>query len=414
MKSPNSLRATVNQADKPVLVRITTLPVSMKVLLKGQMRFMQHQGFDVIMISADGPEVNQLVEQEKCRHIVIPLTRNISPVKDLISLLKLYKVLRKLKADIVHTHTPKAGLIGMWAAWFAGVPVRLHTIAGLPWMEYKGAMKKLLILMERLTCSAAHGVYPNSKHQYEFLRKAGIGKDKMKVLGKGSSNGIDTGYFSVSDDIEFESQKLRKSEQVGDEEWVWIFIGRIVKDKGIGEILDAFEKLQLLFPNDRLWLLGEEEPLLDPLTEEQIRRIHRNPNIRSWGFVKDVRMHLHASQVLVFPSYREGFPNVPMQAGAMGCSLILSDINGCNEIVEHGVNGLLVPVKDPAALYKAMFELRSDPEKADNFARAIGEKIRSSYNQSKLWKLILEEYTSWLKKKKRPLPQHEPVLQEIR
>ena len=379
------------------LVRITTVPVSMMVLLKGQLKFMKQNGFDVTMISNEGPEVEQLKAQENCPHIAITLTRKITPFTDLISLIKLTLLLRKIKPDIVHTHTPKAGLIGMWAAKLAGVTIRLHTIAGLPWVESRGMIRRLLIAVEKLTAFAATNVFPNSFVQRDFLLQNEIAKNKMKVIGNGSSNGIDTDYFSTNLDIESQAKAIRKRERINEEACVWIFVGRIVRDKGITELIDAFLEIQIQFPEDRLLLLGDQEPHLDPLDEKYVQLLKSHHAIISCGFQKDIRPYLAASQVLVFPSYREGFPNVPMQAGAMGCALILSDINGCNEIVNHGKDGWLVSVKNVSALTAAMMEARNNPIKTRLFAEIIKEKIVTGYAQSYLWNCMLQEYQQLLK-----------------
>lgn len=381
----------------PKLVRITTMPVSLLVLLKGQMKFMKENGYDITMISSDGPEVSKLVDQEGCPHIAVKLTRKITPISDLISLLKLIKILKKIKPDIVHTHTPKAGLIGMWAAKFAGVPVRLHTVAGLPWMESRGLKRWVLKQVEKLTAWAACSIYPNSSVQKEFLISNNIALHKMKVLGKGSSNGIDTDYFCPSTACNNQAIALREQMQLHPDDWVWIFVGRIVKDKGIEELLDAFIQFQSSFPTDQLWIIGEEELDLDPLTKKHQQLLHQSPGIRHWGYQQDIRPYLAAAKVLVFPSYREGFPNVPLQAGAMGCALLLSDINGCNEIVENGINGLLVPVKNKTMLLQQMYFLREHPEKVKIFSEAIQQKIKHSYNQQNIWNLLLKEYKAFLK-----------------
>jgi glycosyltransferase involved in cell wall biosynthesis len=372
----------------------------MKVLLKGQVRFMQQHGFETTMISSDGPEIPALKEQEGALHIVVPFTRTISPFRDLLCLLKLTRILWRLKPDIVHTHTPKAGLIGMWASWLTNVPVRIHTIAGLPWMESSGMMRTLLKYAEKLTAWPARQVYPNSYVQQRYLQQEKIASGKLKVLGNGSSNGIDLDHFSLSDSMKQEAARLRTAENVKPEAWIWIYIGRIVNDKGIRELLVAFQKIHADFPGDRLWVLGTEEPELDPLDEYHKKILDEHPAVRAWGFINDVRPYLAASQVLTFPSYREGFPNVPLQAGLMGCALILSNINGCNEIVDNNKNGLLVEPKNAEALIAAMNGLRLNPSMRDDYSRAIREKISGNYDQQKLWNAILAEYRSLLEKKK--------------
>lgn len=376
----------------PKLVRITTKPIALKVLLRGQMKFMKQQGFDVTMISDNGAEVAQLIAQEDCPHIALTLTRKITPFTDLISLIKLTQILKKIKPDIVHTHTPKAGLIGLWAAKLAGVPIRLHTIAGLPWMEYNGVTKKILILVEKLTAMAACKIYPNSFVQKEFLQKYNIGRNKMFVLGNGSSNGIDINHFSLTENLKEKAIELKKQSNVPENGTIWIFVGRVVKDKGIMEMMDAFVSIYKKFPEDRLWIVGNEEPELDPLNDTYRNLINNHPAVKAWGFQEDVRPYLAAANVLVFPSYREGFPNVPLQAACMECALILSDINGCNEIVQNEKDGLLIPAKNTQALLEAMLSLRENPKKTEQLIRSAKEKVIKNYDRTIIWNLLLAEY----------------------
>lgn len=382
------------------LVRITTIPASMLVLLKGQPRYMRSKGFEVFTVSSDGDEVEALKAQEDVPHYIVPFTRVISPVQDIKCLFQLYRILKKIKPDIVHTHTPKAGLIGMWAAWLAGVPVRMHTIAGIAWIETTGVQRWILKQVEKLTALPATGVYPNSFKQLDFLKHEGIANKKFKVLGKGSSNGIDTQHFQRKEDIIKAAQQLREQENVSPDACIWIFVGRIVKDKGMNELLYAWKQIHQMYAQDRLWLLGSEERELDPLSDESYEIIaSHESSIKMWGFQNDIRPHLAAAEVLVFPSYREGFPNVPMQAGAMECALILSDINGCNEIVEHGVSGLLVPSKNKEALLNAMKEYRGDEKLRIRLQKASRQRIAENYDRQYIWDLIYQEYQTQMNNK---------------
>jgi glycosyltransferase involved in cell wall biosynthesis len=219
----------------------------------------------------------------------------------------------------------------------------------------------------------------------------------MKVLGSGSSNGIDCDFFSVNENIRASAEKLKAEKSLPADGWVWIFVGRIVKDKGIAELFDAFEKFHQQFPDDRLWLVGEEEPELDPLEKHHREMLHHSSFIHWCGYQKDIRPFLAAAKVLAFPSYREGFPNVPLQAGAMGCMLLLSDINGCNEIVDNMQNGILVPAKDTDTLLEKLLFIRRNPEMRTEMANKIREKIKSSYHQQTLWNILLNEYNIRIK-----------------
>jgi glycosyltransferase involved in cell wall biosynthesis len=233
--------------------------------------------------------------------------------------------------------------------------------------------------------------------QKEFMESLNIANGKMKVLGKGSSNGINTDHFSINESIQQSAMQLKNQAKLASTGWVWIFVGRIVKDKGIGELLDAFTTLSIHFPEDQLWLVGAPEPDLDPLDEKHQLMLKNHNQIKCWGFQQDIRPYLAASKVLTFPSYREGFPNVPLQAGSMGCMLLLSNINGCNEIVENGIDGKLVPTKNSSLLLKAMMESRSNVDETNIFANKIQQKIINSYNQKSLWQILLKEYETRLK-----------------
>lgn len=326
------------------LIRITTVAWSLNNLLKGQLNFMS-QFYEVIGVSSGGEFLDKVKNNEMIRTHAIEMTRQISLGKDLISFFELYWFLRQEKPMIVHTHTPKAGIIGMLAARLAGVPIRLHTVAGLPLMEADGAKRKVLNFVEILTYRCATKVYPNSKGLSDFIVQNNfISIDKLKVVGSGSSNGIDTHHFS-QENFSFEfKESLRRDMGILNEDFVFVFIGRLVSHKGINELVSAFRKV-LNSSNKRckLILVGPYENELDPLLPDTLNELTSNQDILSTGYQDDVRPYLAISNSLVFPSYREGFPNVVMQAGAMGLPCIVTDINGCNEIIINGENGIIIP-----------------------------------------------------------------------
>lgn len=382
---------------KPKILRITTVPISLKFLLKGQMLFMSENGFEVIMISSDGAEIQELINTEKCEHEIIPLTRKITPFKDLWAIFKLVILINRHKPDIVHTHTPKAGMIGMISAFLARVPIKIHTVAGLPLMEVKGFKRRILNLVEKLTYGCADKVYPNSQGLKEFILNAKFTKpEKLKVLGYGSSNGIDTSFFNPNIFGKEERDNIREELGIKSEDYIFIFVGRLVGDKGINELIQAFNKLSLLYESIKLLLVGPYENDLDPLNSETLLLINSNPQIISTGYQNDVRRFFSVSSALVFPSYREGFPNVVMQAGAMGVPSIVTNINGCNEIIEDKKNGLIINPKSLVELLTAMKAIYLNPNIISNSKKEIREKIIERYERLHFWDKLMVEYQDLL------------------
>ena len=377
---------------KEKLIRITTVPLSLEKLLEGQLGFMSNV-YDVTAISSDKSRLEVYGEAEGVRTHHLELTRKITPITDVRAVYKLYRFLQKEQPLIVHSHTPKAGIVGMMAAYFAGVPIRLHTVAGLPLMEAKDLKRVILNSVEKLTYRFATKVYPNSKGLYDFIVSEKFTEpSKLKIIGKGSSNGIDTAYFNPELFSEEDNQKLREELNIDPNNFVYIFVGRIVKDKGINELVVAFEKLLKQKSKVTLLLLGSYELDLDPLAPETMEIINSTDAIISLGFKEDVRPYMSCSNALVFPSYREGFPNVVMQAGAMGLPAIVSNINGCNEIVTDGINGLIIPTKNEKLLYVAMKKLAENQQLYKNLKQNCRNTITSNYERKEVWEFLLTEY----------------------
>jgi len=396
--------------NKPKLIRITTVPISLEKLLENQLIFMSSY-FDITAISADKERLEKFGTDNNVKTKHIELTRKITPIQDLKTLWQLYKFLKKEKPEIVHSHTPKAGTIGMLAAKLAGVPIRLHTIAGLPLLEATGAKRKLLNLVEKITYTSATNIYPNSKGLKQIILDLKFTKkEKLKVIANGSSNGINTDYFNPDNYSDKEKNKLKNKLGISKDDFVFIFVGRIVTDKGINELIKAFNKLSLenskpknkhtaLNPFslerlgwDKLLLVGSLETELDPLKKETLEIIKTNKNIISVGYQQDVRPYFAISNALTFPSYREGFPNVVLQAGAMNLPSIVSNINGCNEIITHNNNGLIIPVKDHEALYKAMEQLLNNNKLTNKLSKNARPIVKSKFQQNVVWEALLDEY----------------------
>lgn len=382
----------------PVLIRITTVPISLQKLITGQLPYMRSKGFVPIMVSAAGPEAKAVEAEQESPLIEIGLTRKITPVQDLKALWQFYRICKKHKPTIVHSHTPKAGIIGMLGAKLAGVPVRLHTVAGLPLMESQGKTRQLLETVEKFTYACATKVYPNSTVLKDFILKSNFcGPNKVKVIGNGSSNGINTAFFSREQLDETKLEELKVALGIKPENFVFVFIGRLVKDKGVQELVIAFGKLKASYPQVKLLLVGPFEHDLDPIDAPIMKEIDQSPSILSVGFQNDVRPYLAISQALAFPSYREGFPNVPMQAGCFGLPSIVTDINGCNEIICHGENGLIVAPKSMEELYAAMQSFLTDAESFARMQSQARQMIVDRYEQTHFWELLLQEYKENLK-----------------
>lgn len=377
---------------KKKLIRVTTIPLSLEKLLGGQMSFMNNY-FEVTVVSSDKKKLEEVGDKEKVSVFYLELTRKITILKDLKAVFNFYKFLKKEKPFIVHSHTPKAGLVSMLASKLAGVPNRLHTVAGLPLLEATGLKRIILNKVEWLTYICATKVYPNSFELKKIIIKENLAKEKkLKVIGYGSSNGINLEYFNsnkfLKEDITSKKTKLN----IKQEDFVYIFVGRIVKDKGINELVESFKKINKKYNNTKLLLVGPFENDLDPISDKNQKEIKQNSNIIEVGYVEDVRPYFLMANVLVFPSYREGFPNVVMQAGAMGLPSIVSDINGCNEIIKNNINGIIVPVKNNTILQQSMEKLLLEKGLYLKLKKNARVQIESKYDQKFIWNEILEEY----------------------
>ena len=373
------------------LLRITTVPISLKILLKDQLRFM-NQYFEVVGVSSNNKELKEVEKDEGIRTIELNMSREITPFKDLVSLVKMVFIILKEKPDIVHTHTPKAGIVGMLASWICRVPNRLHTVAGLPVMEAVGTKKKILLFVERLTYNCATKVYPNSYGLQDYILKNNLAKkEKIKVIGYGSSNGIDTNYFSRTNEILEKAEAISKEYNLKDN-FIFCFVGRVVRDKGIDELTYAFDKLNKKIKNIKLLIVGKFEDDLDPISNSSKQILKTNQNIINVGFQDDIRPYLALGSVFVLPTYREGFPNVVLQACSMGLSCIVTNINGCNEIIKDNKNGIIIKPKDKDELYSAMKKYVENKKLAEQLSLNIRNDIIKKYDRVKFHKILLDEY----------------------
>ena len=399
---------------KKKIIRTATIALSLDYLLKGQLFFLKQQ-YKVLAVSGSDMHLEAVATREQVQTIDIEMQRSISPLKDLKSLWQLYWLFKKEKPLIVHSITPKAGLLTMLAGYFAGVPIRMHTFTGLIFPTKTGFLQQLLIGMDRVLCYCATDIYPEGQGVRNDLIRYKITSKNLQVLANGNVNGIDTSFFNPGNFTVQQNQELKNSLEIQATDFIFIFIGRLVGDKGINELVAAFKKLQsqkanvenlepnVLLNNDndnskfkiqnsKLLLVGPLETELDPLDKETLQEIEENPNIISVGFQKDIRPYLAISHCLAFPSYREGFPNVVLQAGAMGLPIIVTNINGCNEIIIEGHNGIIIPVKNSDKLHDAMFKMINENEYRLQLKYNARPMIISRYEQQVVWEAILLEY----------------------
>lgn len=374
------------------ILRVVTSSISFK-LIDGQAQFMQQQGYQVITASGSPFPKDGIPQLKGVRFIPQPhLVRPISVKEDLLALRDMIQLIRKERPDIIHSHTPKAGLMGMLAGWLFRVPIRIHTVAGLPLLVHSGFKRKVLNLVERITYRCATYVYPNSHKLRDTIISLRLASpDKLRVIGDGSSNGINVQHFCKELLAEELVDPIRK--KVGGD-FTFVFVGRIVRDKGICELVEAFTRLRQEHPEARLLLVGDFEQELDPLPENVYHTIQSHPAIYCAGWQDDVRPWFAAADALAFSSYREGFPNVVLQAGAMELPCVVSDINGCNEIIIEGENGLIIPSHDAAALYQAMKRMMEDKALYTHCQQNARPLIASRYKQEGVWQATLEMYRS--------------------
>ena len=358
------------------------MPGSLNTFCNGLFRELtEREGYEVVAISSPGCKLDEISKREGVKTIAVPMERHISPIKDIKSLIKLIRVFRREKPDMVHSITPKAGLLSMIAGWLCRVPIRLHTFTGLVFPTATGLKQKILILTDKITCACATHIVPEGDGVRNDLITYKITKKPLKVLGHGNVRGIDLERY---DPALFTNPKPAA--------FTFVFIGRLVRDKGINELVAAFARLHVKHPATHLVLVGGEEHELDPLDTATLAEIERNSAIEAVGQQADVRPWLAGAHALVFPSYREGFPNVVIEAGAMGLPSIVTDINGSREIVIEGQNGVIVKPRDQEALLQAMERFVKNPDEVEKMGRNARPLIASRYEQNFVRQCLKDYY----------------------
>lgn len=342
--------------------------MSLNIFCRGLLHELTEEGYEVVAVSTPDADLREVGEREHVRTVGVAMERHISLWRDVVSLVRLVRVFRRERPLMVHSMTPKAGLLCMMAAWLTRVPVRVHTFTGLVWPTATGLTRRVLMLTDWLTCTCATYVIPEGEGVKRDLQQH-ITSKPMQVLGYGNVKGIDLEYWQS------------RSHAPAGEGLTFVFVGRIVRDKGMNELMAAFVRLHQQHPATRLVLVGPYEEGLDPVLPETKRLIDTCEAIEAVDSQTDVRPFYERADVLVFPSYREGFPNVVIEAGAMGLPSIVTDINGAREIIDHGQNGVIVPPRDEEALYAAMCWMVEHPDERRQMAAKARPMVASRFEQ---------------------------------
>lgn len=383
------------------LIRMTTVGLSLDTFCRGMLSELRDkEGYEVVALSSPDSHLKAAAEREAIPAIGVPMRRDIAPMADVVSLVGLIRALRRERPDMIHTMTPKAGLLGMLAAKIVGVPVRIHTFTGLLFPTATGFKRRLLMFTDRLTCACATHVIAEGQGVKSDLLDNHITTRPIEVLGHGNIKGIDLSHYSPTPQLKAEATAIRHKFGIPADAGVLIFIGRFVGDKGLRELFEAFRSLPPSL-NCHLIMVGDTEGGKDDLQESELQAMRTHPAVHfSDGWVADVRPWLLCADALVFPSYREGFPNVVLEAGALSLPSIVTDINGSREIITEAErdttkgttvsgrryrrdNGFIVPPKQAAPLAEAIIQFFAlTPSERESMARASRLNIERRFTQT--------------------------------
>ncbi|MBL8678871.1 MAG: glycosyltransferase family 4 protein [Myxococcales bacterium] len=367
------------------IVHVMTVPESLG-FLRGQVAFMKSRGHTLSVVTSPGEGLREFGEREGVETYAVEMPRKITPAKDLESVARLTAQLVKLRPDIVHAHTPKGGLLGMMAATAARISRRIYHMRGLPMETAQGAKRALLATTERVSCGLAHEVIAVSPS----LRRTALehrlcAERKIRVLAGGSGNGVDAyGRFDPSNAGETTREDVRRELGVDADTVLVGFVGRLVRDKGIVELTDAWSVVREQFSNAKLVIVGPFEER-DPVPDAVRARLERDPSIVMTGARKDTPRLYAAMDVVVLPTYREGFPNVLLEAGSMQKPVVSTRVTGCVDAVDDGRTGILVPAKESKPLAQAIARYVASAELRDAHGRAAREHVCAKFDRERIW-----------------------------
>jgi len=373
------------------VVHVLTVADSL-VFFEGQPPWFDEHDVQLTFAAAPDPKLDDFGERYGVETWAIPMQRRITPLHDLAAVARLAWRLRRRRPDVVHSHTPKGGLVGMVAAALAGVPARVYHIHGLPLVTATGLKRRLLWASERLSCALATDILCVSRGVRDVARAEGLSGDKpIDVLLEGSINGVDaTGRFDPEAQTAHGLAE-RAALGIDADATVFGFVGRIVRDKGVVELVEAWRSIREAHPDAHLVVGGVFEER-DAVPASVRTELESDPHIHLLGFRRDVERVFAMLDVLVLPTYREGFPVVPLEGAAMALPVLTTRIPGCTEAVVDGETGTLVPVGDAAALAAAMASYATDPELRRRHGRAGRARVLADYAQTPIWAALKTRY----------------------
>ena len=378
--------------EKPRLLHVVTSPMGAEAMLRGQLRFMRESGYEVCVASSPGGGLNRVATADGVTAFAIPMEREMSPLSDLVSLWRLWLLMKQLRPDICHVGTPKAGLLGGLAAWLAGVPHRFYTLHGLRLETAVGWKKTILSVAERISCALAHHVICVSESLREKVVGLGIvAASKTRLTAAGSANGVDISRFDQNALRQSGARRTRRSLGLPDQVSIVGFVGRLTRDKGIAELIEAFQSLEDRFPRLRLLLVGCFEKS-DPLPAWVEKSIRDSSRIVHTGFVDNPSLLYQLMDVVVLPSYREGFPTVALEAAAAGKPIVATRVTGSRDAVVDGETGLLVPARNSSELAGAIGSLLEDKTRANQMGLASRSRAVREFQQEQIWEGLLALY----------------------
>lgn len=374
------------------LLHITTVPITLG-FLRGQAGYMRAQGIETEAVTSAGEGLAEFIQSEAIPVHQLEMSRRISPLRDLVAVVRLTALLRRRRPDLLHAHTPKGGLLGTVAGRLAGVPVILYHIHGLPLATATGLRRLLLWGSDWLACRLATEILcVSSSVRDEVLRHRLTTAGRITVLLRGSINGVDAeGRFNPAMLPPGSRAQARTESGIPPKAHVVGYVGRLVTDKGLCELANAWRMLASDHPNAHLLLVGPFESH-DPLPTDVVRQLQADPHVHFTGLQWDTPRWLAAMDLVVLPSYREGMPVVPLEAAAMALPVVATRVPGCVDAIEHGVTGTLVPVRDTAALAAAISDYLDHPELRERHGSAGREAMLRWFKPERMWAALAGEY----------------------